>query len=749
MKKVELLSPAGSYESGIAAIQNGCDAIYLALDRFGARAFANNFNQERLLAMLTYAHAYGVKVYVTLNTLLHDNEMDECLDSVAFLYENNVDALIIQDLGLLYEVRTRYPDFEVHASTQMHVCNEPALQFLHEIGVKRAVLAREVTLEEMVSFSKQPIELEVFVHGALCVAYSGQCLMSSMVGGRSGNRGECAQTCRMPYSLIDYHSNKVYKKPSYLLSLKDLNTLDYVTLLKEANIASFKIEGRMKKSEYVAHITRLYRSKIDNPSYEVSAQEEEQTKFLFHRGFTSGFLMQQKGSALYNPYRPNHIGIQVGEVVGYAQNKAKVKLMYDLQQHDGIRILMDKQDYGFKVNRLYENKKLVNAAKAGSIVEIECHDFVTIGSKVVKTSDPRIEKQIRSFYEGIQRRVKVQVKVQAKVEQPLMMWMSDGQNEICEHSEQNIEAAQNRATTQVEIKKQCAKLNDTIFELNAFDCEMYEDLFIPIKVVNDLRRRVAQKLYEKRSQQCERNLQPFYMNEHEECYHDVCLHVSVLQETQLLALIDHVACVYVKDVTLYEKYKSTNKVYLSSERVQKETYQEVRVISDIGGLAARNNVICDSALNVYNASTLRFLTLLNARSVTFSHELTKEEIRHCLEKYELTYHEKANSEVVVYGRVEVMVSEHCPINACMLDNNKEGCTLCRHTTYALKDKFNNAYPMSNDAQCRMHLYDYKIHDAIDDIEDYIAMGVNTIRLNFTFENEAEIAAILQKVKRYF
>ncbi|NBL00074.1 MAG: U32 family peptidase, partial [Erysipelotrichia bacterium] len=262
VRNVELLSPAGSYESAIAGIQNGCDALYMAGTKFGARAYASNFDPEQLTKIIAYAHAYGVKVYITLNTLIHDAECEECFSYIAFLYELNVDALIVQDLGILEYVRSHYPDFEVHASTQMHIVNEHALAFLASLNVKRAVLAREVTLPEIKRFSKQKIELEVFVHGALCVAYSGQCLMSFMIGKRSGNRGECAQTCRMPYRLCDFNTKQEYAQAAYLLSLKDLNTLDHVDKLIAAGIDSFKIEGRMKKSEYVAHITALYRSKI-------------------------------------------------------------------------------------------------------------------------------------------------------------------------------------------------------------------------------------------------------------------------------------------------------------------------------------------------------------------------------------------------------------------------------------------------------------------------------------------------------
>ena len=747
MKKVELLSPAGSYESGLAAIQNGCDALYLALSRFGARAFANNFDRETLIKMVQYAHVYGVKVYVTMNTLVHEREMEECLACVDFLYQSNVDALIVQDLGLLYEIRTTYPNFEVHASTQMHVVNKEALRFLHSIGVMRAVLAREVNIDEIPDFSKENIELEVFVHGALCVAYSGQCLMSSMVGGRSGNRGECAQTCRMPYSLIAYDNKKEYHNSAYLLSLKDLNTLEYIPQLMKAGISSFKIEGRMKKSEYVAHVTSMYRKAIDDSTFCASEKEKETTKFLFHRGFTAGFLFKNKGSELYNPYRPNHIGIKVGDVLSYANGKVKIKLQYAINQHDGIRILMDKEDYGFKVNRLYLNGQLVNSAKAGSIVEIGCHEPMSAGSRVVKTSDPQIEKEIRLRYEKIQRRVSVQMEVIAKVGEPFCICVKDGSNRVECYSSQVLEAAQNRATTKEDIQKQCAKLNDTLFCLENIRITMFEEVFIPIKMINEVRREAIQKMYDLRSQTITRDMIPFNHEVKMQKKHPFAIVASVLNEEQLLAVVDCVDWVYVRDIDLYKAYKNNSKVLLSGERVQKVGYENVKVIQDIGGLYAVEQAICDAPLNVYNASTLHFLSERNVESVTFSQELSLQDIIYCLKRYQQKYNDEVNTEVIIYGRVEVMVSEHCPINACLLDNNKESCTLCRKTTFALKDKFNNEYPMFNDTLCRMHLYDYKIEDRILDAKQLLDCGVNRLRLNFTFESKEEVLKIVNKLKQ--
>lgn len=748
MKKVELLSPAGSYESALAGIQNGCDAIYLAGSRFGARAFASNFSNEEMIEMIRYAHAYGVKVYITLNTLVHDEECAACFDYIHFLYDADVDAVIVQDLGILYYIRSHYPDFEVHASTQMHIVNENALSLLSGLGVSRAVLARETTIEEIRRFAKQDIELEVFVHGALCVSYSGQCLMSSMIGGRSGNRGECAQTCRMPYTLSEFHSKKEYDKPAYLLSLMDLNTLEDVPALMEANVASFKIEGRMKKSEYVAHITSLYRKKIDDHNYQISEEELLQAKTLFHRGYTSGFLKSQKGSRLYNPYRPNHIGITVGEVVAYQNNRAKIRLSEKIHQADGIRILNDKADYGFKVNRLYVNGLLANQAEAGMIVEIECYEMVYKGSQVVKTSDPIMDKRIRASYEHNTRRINIYMEVFAQSNQPLILKVRDHIHTIELSSENVLEVANKRATTKEEIIRQLNKVNDTIFNIESVDVKMQEALFIPIKVINQLRRDALNKLYELRSKDIRRVSKPFTLKERTIIPLDTQLNVKVWNEEQLLTCLNLVDYIYTSDKTLYEQYTHTGKVKLCSSKIEKDNYEQVSMIQEIGGIHALDTFECDTSLNVYNAHTLYFLQMMNASLVTFSYELKVEEIIVLMKEYQKKYNTDANTQFVAYGRVEVMVSEHCPINATILDNDKQNCQLCRKKCYALKDKFNNYFPMHNDEKCRMHLYDYKIMNHLGQIKEVLKAGVKAIRLDFSFESKEEMITIINEAKRY-
>lgn len=303
IKKVELLAPAGSFECLQAAVQNGCNAVYLGGSMFGARAFANNFDKEEIIQAIHYAHGYGVKVYVTMNTLIYEEEMEEALAYAKFLYEENVDALIIQDLGLFDACHQLYPDFELHASTQMHIHNEAGIRLLQEAGAKRVVVPRETSIEEIKQYAKQSVDLEVFVQGALCVSYSGQCFMSAKELSRSGNRGECAQMCRMRYRLVkDEQGKQMYidSDGAYLLSPKDLNTLSHVPDLINAGVASFKIEGRMKRPAYVALMVSYYRKAIDayyqNKKLDIP-EANKQMQMMFHRGFSEGHLFHQMGKA--------------------------------------------------------------------------------------------------------------------------------------------------------------------------------------------------------------------------------------------------------------------------------------------------------------------------------------------------------------------------------------------------------------------------------------------------------------------
>ena len=348
---MEILSPAGNFECLKAAIMAGADAVYLGGKLFGARAFSNNFTDEELIEAIKYAHLYNVKVYVTVNTLIYEREVENFLSYVDFLYKNNVDALIIQDIGMMDLIRKTYPNLELHASTQMHIHNIEGVKLVEKLGLKRAVLARETSIDTIKYIKENTgIELEIFVHGALCISYSGQCLMSALIGNRSGNRGSCAGCCRQPYNLIS--NNKKVNDEKYILSTKDLCSLDIIGKLIDIGVDSFKIEGRMKSPEYVYMATKIYRTAVDSYLKTGKVKIDEKyildLKKIFNRNFTKGFLNNAKNDEITYSYRPNHQGIKIGKVIKCQNNYVTIKLADELNINDGIRI----GDVGFVVTNV-------------------------------------------------------------------------------------------------------------------------------------------------------------------------------------------------------------------------------------------------------------------------------------------------------------------------------------------------------------------------------------------------------------
>jgi len=326
---IELLSPAGDLECVIAAVQNGADAVYIGVSSFSARASATNFSLEELKKVIDYAHIRNAKVHLALNTLIKNNEFSDAISIAEKAYEYGIDAIIVQDLGLASTLISSFPKLPIHASTQMTIHNIRGVKALERMGIKRVVLARELSISEIEYICRNSnIEIETFVHGALCISYSGQCLFSSMVGGRSANRGKCAQACRLPYQLLQ--NDKVIDN-GYLLSPRDLCGLDFLPALIEAGVKSFKIEGRLKSPEYVATVTRIYRKYIDlyfssNP-YEINEKDRKDLLQVFNRGnFSAGHLDKEPNLNLVFKEKQNNMGIYIGNVANYNAKKGHVTL---------------------------------------------------------------------------------------------------------------------------------------------------------------------------------------------------------------------------------------------------------------------------------------------------------------------------------------------------------------------------------------------------------------------------------------
>ena len=385
---LELLSPVGDFDCLKSAVQNGADTVYFGANSFSARAFASNFDDNTLEQAINYAKIRGVKTNLTLNTLIKNNELENAISVAKRAYEYGIDAIIVQDLGLAKYLIKNFPGLAVHASTQMSIHNLDGVLELQKMGFSRVVLSRELSLEEIEYICKNSnIEIEVFVHGALCISYSGQCLFSSMVGGRSGNRGKCAQPCRLPYELLE--NEKIIDK-GYLLSPKDLCGLEFLPQLLKAGVTSLKIEGRMKTPEYVATVTRIYRKYIDlamsNKDFIIDETDKKDLLQVFNRGgFSSGHLTSSPNQNLIFADKPNNIGLFLGNICKYNPNKGHVTLKLNESVSIGDCISIEGEEGAYTISELMEQDNNLKVAKSGQIVKLgRMKGNIKPGAKVYK-----------------------------------------------------------------------------------------------------------------------------------------------------------------------------------------------------------------------------------------------------------------------------------------------------------------------------------------------------------------------------
>ena len=476
---MELLCPAGNKESLIAAINSGANAVYLSGKRFGARAFAANFSDEELKEAIRIGKVYGVKIYVTMNTLVKENEIEEFLEQVEFLYSNGVDAILMQDFGMICLCLKKYPNLEIHASTQAHNSSLQGIDFLYKLGVKRVVLPREMSLDE-IKLIKTPIEKEVFIHGALCVSYSGRCLMSQVLGGRSGNRGECAGCCRFKWKL--YKSDKLLKE-GYLLSMKELNLSEDILRLIPY-VDSLKIEGRMKSPTYVSFITSYYRKILDGEK--IADIDRENLQSLFYRGYTKGHLLNNKN--LVNTKSPNHIGLPIGKVIDVTDSKITILLDKELAQEDGIRFL--ESGKGLIVNYLYDMKdRLISKGSPKQKIILDNKVGLTTLDTVSLTTNHKLVTK----FSTITKKVDIAIKVIAKINEPLeISFIKD--NIIIKEKDNIVERAKSAIVTKERIISQVKRLGNTPFNCHEIDILLADDIFIPEGEFNVSRRNLSERL---------------------------------------------------------------------------------------------------------------------------------------------------------------------------------------------------------------------------------------------------------------
>ena len=711
IKRVELLAPAGDFASLRAAIEAGCDAVYLGGKQFGARAYSNNFTREDLVEAIKLCHLYSVKVYVTCNTIIYENEVPSFLDYVRFLHQNNVDAILIQDLGMLDLVRKKFPNLEIHSSTQMHIHNLDDVKLMEMLGVKRVVLARETSIDTIKDIKAHSnIDLEIFVHGSLCISYSGECLMSSLIGGRSGNRGMCAGTCRLPYNVLSNHKI-INKSEPYPLSTKDLNSLENLKELLDTGISSLKIEGRMKSSDYVYCVVKLYRQAID--SYykygKVIINESllHDLKIIFNRGYTNGFLFNTDIHDFINGQRPNHEGIEVGTILACKKKIATIKLSDTIHIGDGLRILGE-PDQGLIVNDFYIDNKLRKEAGKGDIITIKVHEAVKPESKVLLTNSQFIHNNIEETLKQNPRKVPISFKLTAKLGQPLTLEVNDTKNKII--LEGNIvEPASKLPTSKETLTEKLSKVGNTIYKSETITLECDNNIFIPLKNLNELRRQALEQLNEKRLYQI-----PFKEEEYsievpdfEQTKLKTCLVNSPEQYNQVKNESYDIIYSSLDIPNTIRKYPKVMNSY--PDNLTKILAGEVGVFNKY-----HSNIDTDYSFNVVNSYTVAFLHNLGANKITLSYELNETQITELISNYHQRYHKHPNLEVIVYGYPEIMISKFSLNKYYNNDDLK------------LEDRYHNLYRIetTNDL---MTIYHCKLLDNRN--IDYYKLGINSTRIN--------------------
>lgn len=769
-RKIEILAPAGSYESFHAAIVAGADAVYAGGPKFGARAFAENFTEAQLLNAIDYAHLHQRKFYLTVNTLLKDYEIEQLPEYLEPLYQRGLDAVIVQDMGVLNVVRQYFPDMDIHASTQMTVTGVNGAQFLKENGAVRVVPAREISLEEVRNIkSVTGMEMECFVHGALCYCYSGQCLLSSLIGGRSGNRGQCAQPCRLPYT--------VDGEKGYLLSLKDICTLDIIPDLIEAGIDSFKIEGRMKRPEYVSGVTSIYRKYVDlylkNPQkpYLVGDKDKEMLMDLFNRGgFHTGYYKQKNGRNMITIQKPNHIGVKVGDVLSQKGREVQMRALTDIAAGDLIEFKNEAQRY-----------TTGKSCKQGEVITILAPKGMRlpVGEILYRVQSPELLNDLKTTYsEGkVIEKLYGYISMEAGKAAKLVVCKDEYSVEV--ESEQQVEAASSRPLDEERIKKQLRKTGNTEFVFDMLDVELHGEVFLPMQQLNEMRRKALEELEKKIQDSFHRKtaekkvLQEEILDTASVKFSKKENKLSVLVETQeqLEAVLENdnsVACIYVDsnldttglDAELWNGisdriHKKNIEVFLAMPRIFRnqtiEIFEQaydsiltryfdgmlIRSMEEYQFLKSKNysgNIRLDYNLYIMNRFAKQFWKKQGITYGTIPVELNKSEIVNLDSKQD---------EMIVYGYIPAMVTAQCvtsTVHGCKKD--------CKITM--LKDRYQNEFPVKNQCRdCYNVIYNTAPLYLIDLKEDLEELNAERYRIQFSIENRDEVKQILNQCNSMF
>ncbi len=712
MNNIELLSPVGDFECLKSAVQNGANAVYLGTSSFSARAKATNFNNEELFEAIKYAKLRNVSVHLALNTLIKNYEFNSAVNIAITAYNLGVDAIIVQDLGLATFLLKHYPEIPIHASTQMTVHNLDGVNQLEKLGFSRVVLARELSLDEIKYIRENTsLQLEVFIHGALCISYSGQCLLSSMIGGRSGNRGLCAQPCRLPYELYEENINGKISTidKGYLLSPRDNCDIEFLPELIKLGINSFKIEGRMKTPTYVGIVTKIYRKYIDlvlnninldnttlknmikenlnKKNDNTNLSDYEELIQVFNRGnFSTGHLNSLGNQNLIFKEKPNNMGFYLGTISHINENKGHLTLKLEKDLSVGDKISINNESY--TISELMINNKNFETLLKGNIVTIgRMKGNIHIGSKIYRIETQKLNKFIYPTFKEDKnfKKVPLNGKVIIKENTPisLTVWSNEGfyKNIECTCTSTIPNKALNLPITKEKIIEQISKTGNTAFYFENLEIILDDNLFVQMGALNNLRRQVLEKLENLVINNHTHNLPKTQLDM--SCFSantnnttpKISLLLNILDKSFNYCLLENVSRIYIPlKYFLDFTYKSTitnvsNKfdIYIYMPHIIKTNINLENVIDNfkIKGFVISHisqleqvskynlNLIANFNLNIYNNYSVQKLKEFNFIEYTISSELNKFEIN------ELLHLSSLSSELIVYGKIPVMTNNYC------------------------------------------------------------------------------------------
>lgn len=783
--KAELLAPAGSFDSMRAAYAAGADAVYIGGSQFGARAYADNPDEQKLLEAIDYAHLKGKKLYLTVNTLIKEEEMDQFYAYLKPYYEEGLDAVIVQDPGVLQLIRREFTGMDIHASTQMTVTGVYGAKCLKEQGVSRIVTARELSLTEISRIHEQvDVEIESFVHGALCYCYSGQCLFSSMIGERSGNRGRCAQPCRLSYQLLDREKGLNKDKNRYLLSPKDICTLEILPKIIKSGIYSLKIEGRMKRPEYTAGVVRIYRKYLDRflekgeAGYQVAPEDLTELLDLYNRGgFSKGYYMQHNGPEMMSMERPNHWGTRAAEVLEVSKSRTTLRALEPLHAKDVLE---------YRRNGREQSITLTAGVKRGERFTISSFSQASGLKKngiCYRTRNEELLKELEEIYLNRKSLQSIKGKVKLVRNQPALLSVRSDGIEIKLEGD-IVQQAQKRPLTMEDVDKQLRKTGDTMFVFDDLQIEMGDSVFLPVQSLKELRRKALSELQCQILEEHKRELPDLKTESSSKTETSFktepktesekpgpSLSVSVCSSGQFQAAF---AQPQVKRIYLEYSFFSDSKDlagragkviarcreagkeccyampwifrekaerYYADPEVQRalnsfdgiliRSLEEYQFLKENG---YRNKRIADYNLYTWNREARAFFKKLEIDEDTAPLELTAPELRRrgC-----------DGSEMIVYGYLPLMISAQCQVK------NHMGCTGKQQTLF-LRDRMQKQFPVTNCCSfCYNMIYNSMPLELIMQNTEIVSMGFQGIRCQFTLEDERQTGEILDDYIRAF